>query len=200
MSRLAQVVEGVLVSGFTRRFDGAHDSRKIVIRAEIIALDDCGILVGTGQVDGTFAVGCTSWCDCEHVRGRSAKARGDYGRHHWQLMKHSAVCVTEGGDKCLCLDGIAVGRPIGILPLLNTTGQENMVLKIRQRQQVLDDVDSKAAKRLASPTPESIRSFGLLMAPAAGIALSAAMSPRRRLSSGTPRNECPGSSVSRHRC
>jgi hypothetical protein len=36
---LAHTVEGMLISKFTRGFDGAHDGRKIVIRAEIVAID-----------------------------------------------------------------------------------------------------------------------------------------------------------------
>ncbi len=53
-----------------------------------------------------------------------------------------------------------------------------MVLQVLANPgQVLGEVNSKAAKRFASPTPESIRSFGLWMVPAARItSLSAAIS------------------------
>lgn len=36
---LAQTVEGMLIPDFTRGLDGAHDSRKIAIGAEIVAID-----------------------------------------------------------------------------------------------------------------------------------------------------------------
>ena len=75
----------MLISKFTRGFDGAHDGRKIVLCAEIVAIDDSGIeKVVAGQADGTFAGGLhKGWRDCERVRGRRAKARGYFGRHHW---------------------------------------------------------------------------------------------------------------------
>ena len=41
---LAQTVGGMLIFDFTRALDGAHDGRKIVIRAEIVAIDQGGIL------------------------------------------------------------------------------------------------------------------------------------------------------------
>src|SRR2546426_8032141 len=51
---LAQPVEGVLISKFTRGFDGAHDGLEIVIRAEIVAIDDSSVLkVAAGQANGT---------------------------------------------------------------------------------------------------------------------------------------------------
>ena len=82
---LAQAVEGMLISEFTRGFDGAHDGRKIVVRAEIVAIDDCGILeVVARQADGTNAGGLhKGWRDCERVRWRSSKAGGYLGRNHW---------------------------------------------------------------------------------------------------------------------
>src|SRR5882762_5657009 len=69
---LAHTVEGMLIPKFTRGFDGAHDGRKIVIRAEIVAFDYSSILkIVAGQANGTFAGGLhQSWCDCERVRGR----------------------------------------------------------------------------------------------------------------------------------
>jgi hypothetical protein len=75
----------MLIPDFTRGFDGAHDGRKIVIRAEIVAIDHSGILkVVAGQADGTCAGGLhKSWCDCERVRWRSSKTRGYFGRNHW---------------------------------------------------------------------------------------------------------------------
>ena len=54
----------------------------------------------------------------------------------------------------LCLDGIAVGRPIRHLAFVleYDAGDEHMVLQILANAgQVLDDVDSKAAKRLRFP-------------------------------------------------
>jgi len=82
---LAQTVEGMLIPDFTRGFDGAHDGRKIVIRAEIVAIDHSGILkVVAGQADGTSAGGLhKSWRDRERVWWRSSKARGYFGRNHW---------------------------------------------------------------------------------------------------------------------
>ena len=75
----------MLSSKFTRGFDGAHDGRKIVIGAEIVAIDYRSILkVVAGQANGTFAGGLhKSWRDCERVRWRSSKARGRFGRNHW---------------------------------------------------------------------------------------------------------------------
>src|SRR5260370_1693862 len=82
---LAQTVKGMLISKFTRGFNGAHDGRKITIRAEIVAIDHSGILkVFAGQADGPSAGGLhKSWRDCERVRWRSSKARGYFGRNHW---------------------------------------------------------------------------------------------------------------------
>jgi len=66
----------MLSSKFTRGFDGAHDGRKIVIGAEIVAIDYRSILkVVAGQANGTFAGRLhESWRDCERVRWRSSKA------------------------------------------------------------------------------------------------------------------------------
>jgi hypothetical protein len=74
----------MLMSQFTRGFDGAHDGRHIVIRAQIVAIDQRGILkVGAGQADRAFAGGLhESRRDCERVRRRSAKARDHFGRDH----------------------------------------------------------------------------------------------------------------------
>jgi hypothetical protein len=53
---LAHTVKGRLISKFTRDFDGSHDSRKILIRAQIVALDYGGILkVFARQTDGASA-------------------------------------------------------------------------------------------------------------------------------------------------
>src|SRR5580693_2731050 len=41
---LAHTVKGTLISKLTRGFDGVHDGSKIVIRAEIVAIDHGGIL------------------------------------------------------------------------------------------------------------------------------------------------------------
>src|SRR5713226_3912853 len=50
---LAHTVKGALISKFTRGFDCSHDGRKIVIRAEIVAIDHGGILkVVARQTDG----------------------------------------------------------------------------------------------------------------------------------------------------
>jgi len=67
---LAQTVEGMLIPDFTLGFDGAHDGCKIVIRAEIVAIDHGGILkVVAGQTDGTCAGGLhKSGRDGERVR------------------------------------------------------------------------------------------------------------------------------------
>src|SRR5258705_682787 len=82
---LAQTVEGTLIPKFTRGFDGAHDGRKIVIRAEVVAIDYSGILkVVAGQANGTCAGGLhESRRDCERVRWRSSKARSYFGRDRW---------------------------------------------------------------------------------------------------------------------
>jgi hypothetical protein len=82
---LAQTVEGMLIPDFTRGFDGAHDGGKILIRADIVAIDHGGILnVVADQADGTYAGGLRqSWCDCESVRGRRTKARGYFGSDHY---------------------------------------------------------------------------------------------------------------------
>jgi hypothetical protein len=74
----------MLISKFTRCFDGAHDGSKVMIRPEIIAIDHGGILkVVAGQADGTFAGGLhKSGSDCERVRWRSSKTRGYFGRNH----------------------------------------------------------------------------------------------------------------------
>src|SRR6266478_1148276 len=75
---LAQTVEGMLISKFTRNFDRAHDGRKIVIRAEIVAIDHGGILkILAGKANGTFTGGLhQGWGDCERVRWRRSKALG----------------------------------------------------------------------------------------------------------------------------
>src|SRR5690242_12994526 len=67
---LAQTVEGMLIADFTCGFDGAHDGRKILIRADIVAIDHSGILkVFARQTDGTNAGGLhKSWRDGERVR------------------------------------------------------------------------------------------------------------------------------------
>jgi hypothetical protein len=53
---LAQTVEGMLATELTRGFDGAHDGRKFLIRAEIVAIDHSGILkVVARQPDGACA-------------------------------------------------------------------------------------------------------------------------------------------------
>src|SRR6266850_4682939 len=53
---LAHTIEGILIPKFARGFDGAYDRFKVVIRAEIIAIDHRGILkVVAGQANGTFA-------------------------------------------------------------------------------------------------------------------------------------------------
>src|SRR6478672_13198788 len=82
---LTQTVEGMLVPDFTRGLDGTHDSRKIVIRAEIVAIDHSGILkVVAGHADGTCTGGLhKSWRDCERVRWRGSIARGYFRRNHW---------------------------------------------------------------------------------------------------------------------
>jgi hypothetical protein len=66
----------MLISEFTRGFDGADDGRKIVIRAEIVAVDDgCILKLVAGQANGTIAGRLyESWRDGERVRWRSAKA------------------------------------------------------------------------------------------------------------------------------
>jgi hypothetical protein len=81
---LAQTAEGGLIPDFTRGFDGAHDGRKILIRAEIVAIDYSSILkVVAYQADGTPAGRLhKSWRDCERVLRRSAKARSHFGRNH----------------------------------------------------------------------------------------------------------------------
>jgi len=81
----AQTVKGFLVPEFTRGFDRAHDGRKIVIRAEIVAVDHGGNLkVVADQANGTLAGGLhRSGRDCERVRWRRFKARGYFGRDHW---------------------------------------------------------------------------------------------------------------------
>ena len=49
------MVKGMLISKFTRGFDGAHDGRKILLRAGIVAIEDGGILkLVAGQAHGTF--------------------------------------------------------------------------------------------------------------------------------------------------
>jgi len=55
---LAEIVEGVLTSKFTRGPDCPHHGRKIVIRAEIVVTDYGGILkLIAGKADRTFAGG-----------------------------------------------------------------------------------------------------------------------------------------------
>src|SRR4029077_11110551 len=113
----AQIVEGVLVSKLTRSFDAAHNGRKIVIRAEVVTINHCGILkIITCQAHRTFARRLhKSRRDCERVRWRIAKARGNLGRNDWQLMKHKTnVYATREPprQKSFCLDCIAVRRPI----------------------------------------------------------------------------------------
>src|SRR5579862_5539001 len=98
-------------------------------------------------------------------------------------MKHKSnvyVIRKATRQESLCLNGVAVNRPIGHLAFVleHYAGHEHMVLQILANAgQVLDDIDSKTAKRRRFPTPDSIRSFGLWMDPAARItSLSAAIS------------------------
>src|SRR6202041_3109475 len=78
---LAHTAEGTLIAKLARGFDGAHNGRKIVIRAEIVAIDHGGILeVIARQADGAS----TRWLhksrrDREGVRRRHTKARGRFG-------------------------------------------------------------------------------------------------------------------------
>src|SRR5579862_4239598 len=62
---LAQTVEGRLISDFARGFNSAYDGRKVLIRAEIIAVDHSGILKVAAR---------QSWRDCERICGRRTKA------------------------------------------------------------------------------------------------------------------------------
>src|SRR4029453_957427 len=80
---LAHTVKCMLISEFTRGFDGAHDGRKITIRTEIVALDYCGMLeVVAGQTDGARARWLhQSRCNRERVGWRCSKARGCFGRN-----------------------------------------------------------------------------------------------------------------------
>jgi hypothetical protein len=66
-----------LISKLTRDFDGAHDGRRIVIRAEIVAIDPGGILkVAARQTDGASArLLHKSRRDRERVLRRRSKAR-----------------------------------------------------------------------------------------------------------------------------
>lgn len=72
-------------------------------------------------------------------------------------MKHKTnVCVTRSAARqvSLRLGGIAVGRAIRrfTLVLEHDAGHQHMVLQIvANTGQALDDVDSKAAKRLRFP-------------------------------------------------
>jgi len=83
------------------------------------------------------------------------------------------------------LDGIAASRSVRHLAFVleHDAGDQDMVLKIiANSRQILDNIDAKAAKRLRIPTPESIRSLGLLIVPAASTtSLSAANPLPRRL-------------------
>src|ERR1700752_2845588 len=82
---LAQIGKGVLTPKLTRKFDSSHDGRKVVVAAEVVAIDHGGILkVVAGQTNGAFARGLHKGRrDREHVRWRSSKARGSLGRNHW---------------------------------------------------------------------------------------------------------------------
>src|SRR5437867_5377601 len=69
-------------------------------------------------------------------------------------MRHKTnVCVTRRTARqvSLCLDCVAVGRPIRHLAFVleYNSGQEHMVLQVLANPgQVLDDLNSKAAERL----------------------------------------------------
>src|SRR5712671_7425319 len=156
---LAYTVKGALVAEFTRGFDGAHDGRKVTIRAEIVAIDQGGILeVAAGQADRPSARRLhQSRRDRECVcRGR-AKACSGFGRDHRQLLKNEIDVGIPGGTARqvhLRLDGIAVDRPVRHLAFVfeYDAGHEHMVLQIvANPRQVLDDVDSKFAESLRFP-------------------------------------------------
>ena len=72
-------------------------------------------------------------------------------------MRHKInVCVTRRTARqvSLCFDCVAVGRPIRhfAFVLEYDSGQEHMVLQVLANPgQVLDEVNSKAAKRLRFP-------------------------------------------------
>ena len=149
-------VKGTLIPEFARDFDGAHDGCKIVVGSKIVAIDYGGILkVVAGQADGAPAGRLhQSRRDGECVRRRRTKTRGRFGCNRRQLFEDQIdIGIARGTTRqvSLCLDGIAVGRPIRHLAFVleHDAGDEHMVLQILANAgQVLDDVDSKAAKRL----------------------------------------------------
>jgi hypothetical protein len=156
---LAHTIKGTLISKFTRGFDGAHDDRKILIRAEIVAIDHGGILkIVARQIDGASA----RWLHKsrryrKRVFGRRTKSRCGFGCNDRQLFEDKinvGIARWTTRQVSLCLDGIAVDRPIRHLAfvLKHDAGHEHMVLQISANAgQVPDDIDSKAAKRLCLP-------------------------------------------------
>jgi hypothetical protein len=97
---LAHTVEGMLISKFTRGFDGAHDGRKIVIRAEKVAIDHGGILKVVARQ--TYAASARwlhkSRRDRECVRRRLTKARGRFGCNSRQLFEDKIDVGITGRD------------------------------------------------------------------------------------------------------
>ena len=156
-------VKCTLISKLTRDFDGAHNGRKILIRAEIVAIYHGGILkVVARQTDGAPA----GWLHQsrrkrEGVLRRRTKVRGRLGCNGRQLFEDKINVGITRRTTCwitrqvsLCLDGIAVGWPIRHLAFVleHDAGHEHMILQIpADAGQVLDHIDSKRANRLRFP-------------------------------------------------
>src|SRR5689334_20582167 len=130
-----------------------------MIGAEIVAVDHGGIpKVVARQTDCTSA----GWLhksrhNRERIFRRRTKARRYFGcnvRHLYEDKINVGITRRTTRQVGLCLDGIAVGRPFSHLTsvLKYDAGHDGMILQIlANARQVLDDVDSKAAKGLRFP-------------------------------------------------
>ncbi len=174
---LPHLVEGLLVTQFARRVDRTDDRAQILIGPEIVRVDDGGILpIRTGESD-LAATRRLDQCrrDRERVRRRCAETRGGFGRHGAKLLEHQAdvaVGLDDAPEDRYASASTALlstGRS-GILPLyLKTTPDTRMwswrFLPTPGRFSTTSIPSGRSAEE--SPTPESISSFGLPMAPAA---------------------------------
>jgi hypothetical protein len=86
---IAHAVKGVLISKFASGVDSAHDRRKILIRADIIAIGPGGILkLVTRQTDRDRLIGCTRAGAIVNAFSGATKARDRFGCNGGQLFEN----------------------------------------------------------------------------------------------------------------
>src|SRR6201981_801852 len=149
---LAHAVKSPLISKLPGGCDGAYDGLKIAISAEIVSIDHGGILkVIARETDGASARRLhQSRGDRKSVLRKRTKPRGRLWCSDRQLFEDKVnvgIARRTTRQVSLCLDSIAVGRPIRhfAFVLEHDAGDEHMVLQIlADAGQVRDDMHSKA--------------------------------------------------------